>query len=69
MVNYNWGEGMNREELQTAITATLAKIEQLKAEIEQNADAAQRQKLIRRKKELQYLQLWHIEQLEAYQDR
>lgn len=59
---------MNREELEQAIAATLTKIEQIKDELENTADPTEKRKLIRYKKELQYLQLWHIEQLEAQSD-
>jgi len=56
---------MNHEELQRAISDTLEKIEYIKSEIDQATDSSERKKLIRQKRELQYLQLWHIEQLEA----
>jgi len=55
---------MNREELQQAITATLEEIEHIKHEIDEAADPQEEKKLIQRKRELQYLQLWHIEQME-----
>ena len=57
---------MNLEELQAAITATLAEIEQVKDRLEKTADVTEVRQLLRRKKELQYLQLWHLEQLEFY---
>jgi hypothetical protein len=59
---------MNLEELKQAIAATLAAIEQVKEDIEKTTDPTEKRKLIRHKKELQYLQLWHIEQLESHQD-
>lgn len=56
---------MTREELQEAITRTKAEIEEVKQQIAQAADPREKRRLIRRKRELQYLQLWHIDQLKA----
>jgi len=55
---------MDKEELREAIKATLTAIEAVKQELEATTDPARMQVLKRRKKELQYLQLWHLEQLE-----
>ncbi len=55
---------MDRKELQEAIKGTLLAIEAIKKEVEATTDPARLQELTRRKKELQYLQLWHLEQLE-----
>ncbi|NMC28019.1 MAG: hypothetical protein GYA42_07710 [Syntrophomonadaceae bacterium] len=55
---------MDRTELQQAIKDTLLAIEAIKREIAATTDPARMQELTRRKKELQYLQLWHLEQLE-----
>ncbi|HOV79343.1 MAG TPA: hypothetical protein PK728_04495 [Bacillota bacterium] len=55
---------MTRQELQAAITRTLEEIEQVKRQIETAADEREKRRLVRRKRELQYLQLWHIDQLE-----
>lgn len=60
---------MNLEELKAAITATLAEIEQVKDRLEKTADTKEARQLLQRKKELQYLQLWHLEQLEFYNNR
>ncbi len=56
---------MNRTDLEQAITLTLDKITQVKQQIEETTDPEEKQKLIREKKELQYLQLWNIDQIEA----
>ncbi|TEB13336.1 hypothetical protein [Pelotomaculum propionicicum] len=54
-----------REELQEAITRTLEEIVKLKQQIAQAADPKEKRRLKRKKKELQYLQLWHIDQLKS----
>ena len=59
---------MNREELQQAITETLAEIEQVKLAIEEATDPREAKKMLVKLKELQYLQLWHIEQIEHQKD-
>jgi len=55
---------MNRAELQQAITETLEEIQGIKEQINQAPDPRGETMLRRRLKELQYLQLWHLEQLE-----
>ena len=59
---------MNREELEVAIERTLDEIMQIKKEIDETDDLPKRKRLIQRKKELQYLQLWHIDQLESLKE-
>ena len=54
---------MTRDELQDAISCTLEEIEMVKKEIAQANDTRDKRRLIRRKRELQYLQLWHLDQL------
>jgi len=56
---------MNREDLKRAIEDTLEDIDQINNEIKKTADPFEKRKLIRRKREMQYLQLWHIAQLES----
>jgi hypothetical protein len=56
---------MTPEELQASINTTKQQIEQLKLQIEESADSKERHRLILKLKELQILQLWHIDQLEA----
>lgn len=56
---------MTRDELQEAIARTLAEIEEVKQQIAQAADPREKRRLNRRKRELQYLQLWHIDQLKG----
>ena len=55
---------MTREELQTAITVTLAEITEIKQQIALASDPREKRRLIRRKRELQYLQLWHMSLLQ-----
>lgn len=57
---------MNQDELQQAMAATLAEIEQINRDIDKAIDPKDERALILRKKELQYLQLWRIEQLENF---
>jgi len=59
---------MNREELEVVIERTLDEIMQIKKEIDETDDLPKRKRLIQRKKELQYLQLWHIDQLESLKE-
>lgn len=51
---------MTLEELQAAITRTKAEIHQVKQQITQAANPREKRRLQRKKKELQYLQLWHV---------
>jgi len=53
------------EELQSAIILTKQNIEVLKQQIE---EIKAKRSLSRQLKELQYLQLWHLDQLEARPD-
>lgn len=55
---------MTTEELQSAITRTLAEIVRIKQQIAETADPREKRRLIRKKRELQYLQLWHLGLLE-----
>lgn len=55
---------MYQDELQQAMAATLAEIEQINRDIDKATDPKDERALSLRKKELQYLQLRHIEQLE-----
>jgi len=59
---------MNREELQEAIIETLEKIEYVKFELEKAIDTKDKKRLRQQLRELQYLQLWHIGQLESQKD-
>ena len=52
---------MNRAELERAMADTLAKIEELQKEINAVTDPREKRRLVRKKKELRYLQLWHME--------
>lgn len=58
---------LSREELQEAITVTLAKIEKIKQQINNETDPKGIRKLIRMKRELQYLQLWHVDHLKQFE--
>lgn len=58
---------MTCNELQAAITRTLAEIEEVKQQIAQAADPQEERRLIRKKRELQYLQLWHLDQLKNFE--
>lgn len=53
---------VTREELQEAYTRTLAEIVRIKEQIEASADPREKRRLLLRKRELQYLQLWHMDQ-------
>lgn len=54
---------MDEKELQVAIDQTKAQIYQLKQKIEEAPDPQEKSRLKRRLKELQYLQLWHLDKL------
>lgn len=54
---------MTLEELQKAIKRTISEIEEVKMEIVKATSPLEKCRLKRRKKELQYLQLWHLDQL------
>jgi len=51
------------EELKVAIESTKARIYELKRQIEATEDPKEKRWLKCRLKELQYLQLWHLDQL------
>lgn len=55
---------MTNAELQQAITNTAEEIWELQQQIEHASDPREQKKLMRKLKELQYLQLWHLDQLE-----
>lgn len=55
---------MTREQLQEAIESTKLEIVDLKQQIRQTTDPRQARKLTIKLRELQYLQLWHIDQLQ-----
>ena len=50
---------MTREELLEAIDRTKKEIVRVKKQIEETADPREKRRLTRKKRELQYLQLWH----------
>lgn len=54
---------MDEKELQVAIDQTKTQIYQLKQQIEEAPDPQEKSRLQRILKELQYLQLWHMDQL------
>jgi hypothetical protein len=54
---------MNREELQAAISHTISEIEEVKKEIAKATSLLEKRRLTRKK--LQYLQLWHLDQLKG----
>lgn len=54
---------MNENELRTAIDQTKRQIYGLKQQIDETSDLQEKCQLQRRLKELQYLQLWHLDQL------
>jgi hypothetical protein len=56
---------MTCEELQEAISRTIAEIEEVKLHIQTIPNTKEKRRLIRRKREMQYLQLWHLNQLKG----
>ena len=54
---------MELNDLNTAINQTKAQIYELKNQINETSDSTEKRRLQRRLKELQYLQLWHIDKL------
>lgn len=54
---------MDPTELKEAINRTKAQIYKLKQQLEEIADLRERRRLQRQLKELQILQLWHLDQL------
>ncbi len=59
---------LTREQLQDAIESTLQEIVAIKQQIKQTPDPRESRKLTRKLRELQYLQLWHVDQLQHRQD-
>lgn len=53
---------MNRDELKKAISDTLNLIVEVKVQIDHETDPVKIAELMFKKKDLQYLQLWQIEQ-------
>ena len=58
---------MTREELEKAIEETKHEIYQAKEQLDQVTDPRDEKKLVARLKELQYLQLWHVDQLKTWE--
>jgi hypothetical protein len=58
---------MRREELEKAIESTKLEIYQAKEQLKQVVDPREEKKLLARLKELQILQLWHMDQLNAWE--
>lgn len=58
---------MTRTELLESIERTMHEIGRIKRLIDETTDPREKRLLIRRKKELQYLQLWHHDLLERYE--
>lgn len=54
---------MTAEELKAAIEQTKEKIWEIRRKVESASDPAERRALKRRLKEMQVLQLWHLDQL------
>ena len=59
---------MNREELQEAIFQTMKDITQIKRKLDGAAGVKERRRLRIRKKELQYLQIWCLNQLDQLEN-
>lgn len=55
---------MTPEELDKAIHETKQEIYEVREQLEQTTNPREERMLIARLKELQYLQLWHIDQLQ-----
>lgn len=59
---------LTRKQLEQAILQTMADIEKVKQQIAKAVEPKEKQRLLREKKELQYLQLWHLSQFENMDD-
>jgi len=59
---------MTREELQEAIFQTMKDITQIKQKLDGAVGPKERRKLRLKKKELQYLQLWCLDQLDQLEN-
>jgi len=59
---------MTRDDLQEAMLRTMKEIETVKEQIKAATDPREERRLTRKKKELQYLQLWHHDLLERQKD-
>ena len=57
------GELLTDNDLHKSIEKTKSQIYAIKQQIEQAPDLQEKRRLKRRLKELQYLQLWHLDQL------
>lgn len=57
---------MTRDELLEAIEYTMHEIVRVKLQIEESTDPREKRRLTSKKKELQYLQLWHHDLLERH---
>lgn len=55
---------LTREDHQNAITTILSRIEDIEQQINAETALIEKRKLKRKKNELQYMNLWHMEQLE-----
>ena len=55
---------MTCKELQSAIVRTMKEIQEIKQQITQTTSPPEKRRLLRKKRELQYLQLWHMSLLE-----
>lgn len=58
---------MTRDELLEAIERTMHEIGKVKQQINEVADPREKRRLTHKKKELQYLQLWHHDLLERHE--
>jgi hypothetical protein len=54
--------GMDADDIQEAINKTVQEIDQVKLEIDSATDPKERRKLFRKLKDLQFLQLWNLDQ-------
>jgi hypothetical protein len=54
--------GMDADDIQEAINKTMQEIDQVKQELARTTDPNERQKLSRKLKDLQFLQLWNLDQ-------
>lgn len=56
---------MTRDELLVAIERTMHEFGKVKQQIAESTDPREERRLLRKKRELQYLQLWHHDLLES----
>lgn len=69
LIQYYLVMTLNKGELQKAIENTLEEILQVKEQILSTADVREKGTLKRKLKELQYLQLWNIEQMSIIKNK